>query len=372
LLQFDPVSTGAILTSRSPLNAIHNPAAIPIVTSAKGLKRADCARIVIASRLPRGNHIRWKIDNVHATSGRAESKGSARARFLESGRTALEAGPVVHVYGVKGGRIRIIAASRHGDDVLEAVVVTPRTIPFRIQLLRDDGGGQCGTLATALQAWMHIQLANIYLRQIGICLVVDRSADAADGARPCMRNGRRMQGVFELAVPRTHLREVPNEEAPQVIRSNAHAGVVQVCYLESMQSGASGRSINYPGNRYGSQISLTYRPMAGLPPKRHTMVLTPSKLQADHPDLWGLVLTNANEHADPVFTLQKYANTLAHEVGHLLCLAHREAEADDPKNDGLTLPGPRNLMHAASQPPEAEDLDLIQAVAAHGSELVTH
>lgn len=278
---------------------------------------------------------------------------------------------MVHVYGVNAGRIRIVAASRHGDDTLEAVVVAPRTIRFRVQLLHDDADAPCGTRTTARQATAHIRIANIYLRQIGIRLIADPTDLASAGARLCTRNGRCVPGFFEVEVPRDHLREVPNDGAPEVIRHNARPGVVQICYLESMRSGASGRSINYPGNRYGSQISLTYRAMAGLPPRRHTMTLTPAKLQADDPTIWGLVLTNVNERSDSVFTLQKYANTLAHEVGHLLCLAHREAEADDPKNDGLTLPGPPNLMHAASQPPEAEDLDLIQAVAAHGSELIT-
>jgi hypothetical protein len=65
----------------------------------------------------------------------------------------------------------------------------------------------------------------------------------------------------------------------------------------------------------------------------------------------------------------KYANTMAHELGHVLGLNHRVAVAPSFA-DGLTVPGVKNLMHATSPPPAAENLDLVQVKAIRLSEVL--
>ena len=59
------------------------------------------------------------------------------------------------------------------------------------------------------------------------------------------------------------------------------------------------------------------------------------------------------------------ANTMAHEVGHALGLAHREVTQD------LLPELNENLMHATEGPMKAQDLDIAQAKAIHLSPLVT-
>jgi hypothetical protein len=60
------------------------------------------------------------------------------------------------------------------------------------------------------------------------------------------------------------------------------------------------------------------------------------------------------------------ANTLAHEFGHIVNLAHRP----QVRGDGLPLPLNENLMHPTNPPAQAQDLDVIQARAVHRSPLV--
>jgi hypothetical protein len=82
------------------------------------------------------------------------------------------------------------------------------------------------------------------------------------------------------------------------------------------------------------------------------------------PNLFAMYLTNAN--GNPAANQDVYANTLAHEFGHILNLAHRPQAG----GDGLALPLNENLMHPTNPPAQAQDLDTIQARAVHQSPLV--
>jgi len=64
-----------------------------------------------------------------------------------------------------------------------------------------------------------------------------------------------------------------------------------------------------------------------------------------------------------------YANTMAHEVGHILVLGHRgDLTAGVP--DGLAIPAKENLMQPNEPPPKAENIDLIQVKAIRFSEVM--
>src|SRR5262249_47347142 len=77
--------------------------------------------------------------------------------------------------------------------------------------------------------------------------------------------------------------------------------------------------------------------------------------------LWGLVMDG---QSSPV---QDVGNTMAHEVGHVLGLRHRQGAGPD------TLPWPpnENLMNGTAPSPQAEDLDVIQCKAVLSSELLS-
>jgi hypothetical protein len=77
---------------------------------------------------------------------------------------------------------------------------------------------------------------------------------------------------------------------------------------------------------------------------------------------------------------QLYAKSLVHELGHILNLGHRveQPDATTPTGlsangvffDGLTHPPQENIMFWAGVQPICQDLDIIQARAAHQSPLV--
>jgi hypothetical protein len=65
-----------------------------------------------------------------------------------------------------------------------------------------------------------------------------------------------------------------------------------------------------------------------------------------------------------------YATTIAHEFGHILNLMHRvDSTVGATYDDGLNHPPGENLMHWSNPATIAQDLDIIQARAAHQTPL---
>jgi hypothetical protein len=107
----------------------------------------------------------------------------------------------------------------------------------------------------------------------------------------------------------------------------------------------------------GAQAPVTMQLMGPNP----TNYQNTSPATRDRDLLWGLVMDG---QASPI---QDVGNTMAHEVGHVLGLRHRQGAGPD------TLPWPpnENLMNGTAPSPQAEDLDIIQCKAARFCELVT-
>ena len=85
--------------------------------------------------------------------------------------------------------------------------------------------------------------------------------------------------------------------------------------------------------------------------------------------LWGVIVPTKNidssgsvRAGDRNSLILAYANTLAHELGHVFGLGHR-GDPTDKVTDGLALPANENLMHPTKPPPAAENLDIIQVKA---------
>jgi hypothetical protein len=75
-----------------------------------------------------------------------------------------------------------------------------------------------------------------------------------------------------------------------------------------------------------------------------------------------------NQSGDPDFPGNQltYGSTIAHELGHVLNLNHREAGG----LDGLNNPPNQNIMHPDEGADLAQDFDIIQTRAVHQSRLV--
>ena len=90
--------------------------------------------------------------------------------------------------------------------------------------------------------------------------------------------------------------------------------------------------------------------------------------------LWGVIvpttsIDGSSSATGGDATILAYANTLAHEVGHVLGLGHR-GDLANGVSDGLTTPARKNLMHPTEPPPQAENIDIIQVKAMRFSEVV--
>jgi hypothetical protein len=107
------------------------------------------------------------------------------------------------------------------------------------------------------------------------------------------------------------------------------------------------------------------------PPKARTMSVAGANLREGHPKLWGFLIGLGGD-GDPTdqFDQMDWGITIAHELGHVLGLKHREPDPANLGPDGLTFPHDRNLMDInvhQIQAPENSDIDLIQVITVHSS-----
>jgi hypothetical protein len=270
---------------------------------------------------------------------------------------------------VKEGRVRLEVWKKGADpekdsrlDYYEAWVVPLKKIEFRVNLLSGKTAG-VATKVTAPQAADHIKIANIYLRQVGITLVADTDTTEYDEAKKV--NG--MPGYFAATADDDLVRTVTKSDSEKTIQINDNKNVTQIIYIQSLKANAYGVAPSRPGNsfgdKYGSTVDLTFRINNGADSEKHTMKLLGAEF-ASGPNTWGTIITNAN--GDPLSNRQKFANTIAHEIGHVMGLAHRGDPVGD-FTDGLSEPGNKNLMSIYAGLTNPADLDLIQLRASRGS-----
>jgi hypothetical protein len=142
-----------------------------------------------------------------------------------------------------------------------------------------------------------------------------------------------------------------------------------------MVGNVAGRNVSNPGNSKGADLSVEYRiTVDEKKPTNHTMKLNAARGIKGKTDLWGILISNQTPTWDPskVYDRSVYGNTIAHELGHVLSLLHRDPPMGDPIPDGLNQPKDKNLMGTGgviTPPlgPKMEDLDLIQLIAMRAS-----
>lgn len=363
-------STGKAIAHNDDINVLPNPAAIPIIAK-KDATKQNSARIEIGFYQPSDikltaddDRLEWKI-----------TSGAANAALL-----GPKKGMGVYVYGIAKGEIKL-QLDFLGTKVAEyrAAVLDLRTVRCRVNLL--DGGPGFKANSSAADVEKQIAVANRILRQSAVELKLDPDATTSNGAV------KLKDGIFRvpLSAAKKGLAKNLSGNFPAATRLNRRPEILSLVYCVDMAStatdGTLGEAIAHPFNNSpipsgGSFPQLTdsaspssswispsgVYPHAAATAQTIEMMqenLDPSIPAADRKKHWAVTLCNGNS------TEFRFGNTLAHEVGHALGLAHREATQD------LLPELNQNLMHATEGPSVAQDLDILQTRVIHNSPLVT-
>jgi type VI secretion system secreted protein VgrG len=263
----------------------------------------------------------------------------------------------------------------------------------------------------------HVAVMNIYLRMAGIEMVPDDSAEAASSAGnnkvglaaldpKVVAVTKVSNGHFDVEVNDQALTfKASNSDSLAAIRINTRNEVICFAYINSQSSSSAlATALLCPWNhapqakadppRAYSKAAYTLpdkgTPSSSLIPKTGIPGNTPvdevkmvvlkadvnwqgsTPATRDVDLLWGVIVptTSIDKSGSAKggdSTILAYANTLAHEVGHVLGLGHRgDLSAGVP--DGLTIPNAENLMHPDKPPPTAQNIDIIQVKAIRFSE----
>jgi hypothetical protein len=190
------------------------------------------------------------------------------------------------------------------------------------------------------------------------------------------------------------------------MRMNTRNEVISLAYVTSDATGSLAAARGYPANhapqaradppRAYTKASFTIKDKGvpssslisktGIPPdvpvdevkmvvlKQHALLSWEGSSPATRNVnlLWGASVPTAAIDATGTggdSTILAYANTIAHEICHVLGMGHRGV-AGDTFEDGLTKPADENLMHPSKPPPRAQNLDIIQVKAIRFSEVV--
>jgi hypothetical protein len=374
------ISGGVAVTAASPINVLPNPSVIPILSppppaAAPGAGSPPVADATNAARI---EFSYYQPDSLAFTDSDPR---------LEWSWTALAGGAIdflgpktglkVMVYGTAAGEVLLTVKYKGADfATYRALVKAVKKIPARFNILNGPAAPS-QPLTTPADVLNHVAIANCYLRQVGVELAYDTNATVTDGATAV----RGSPGIFRIKVTAGQARNIPQGGHPKAAQMNFRDFVANFAYVHSDIGGNLGRATDRQASKSGATItdngkpSTSWIPPTGIDPDPAagtiTMNLRPvmQSLKADgvtpkFPNLFAMYLTNAN--GSPSANPDVYANTLAHEFGHILNLAHRPQAG----GDGLSFPANENLMHPSNPPAQAQDLDIIQARAVHQSPLV--
>lgn len=407
------------------INVIANPAGLLILSSADA---KTAPKIEITKIEPNlawtadDDRIAWRIlgDKAPGYPGKAVFLANEKAKR----------GTKIQVCGTAKGDVLVQPYSGgYGYGMFRATVVDLHQIKYRVQRVFVKAKPAAPPLPAVAQvvptashddAKKHMKLVNIYLRQAGIEMIPDTSAEVAKKAgNPKVGDAsldasvvavtKISDGHFDVEVndPTMTLSAAPNDSV-KAIRINARNEVLNLAYIHSNNTGALATAQMYPTN---------HAPLARAnPPRAYTVadftitdsgipsssLISKTGIPSDVPAdpvkmivldmhrivwqgsspatrdvnlLWGLNVPTTNLDGSSTATggnatILAYARAIAHEICHTLGMGHRN-ESGGTFTDGLTDPSIENVMHPSQPPPDAENLDIIQVKAIRFSEILT-
>lgn len=425
-VEIDPYTIDILHPNRAPtlasdINFIQNPAVTPILGAAAGADPTEVPIIRITRIRPDLGFTEddpriawWIIGDQPAEAGKAKYEG--RAFFLNT--PAAEQGTKVQISGrVKGDILVQPYSGGFGYGMFRTNVEPLHRIKYRVNRIITDATATLPAVVPTrshADAKNHIRMANIYLRQMGLELVPDDSAEVAK------RTGNKLVGLAELDSSIVSVNRVEaghfdvkvndqkftfqatDEDADSAVRINARNEVIVFAYINSLASGNTVRAQaqlwphNHAPSARKDPPSATTRimpdsgtpstsliPKTGIPPDTPAGTINLNVMEAffvsfkssqkeRHKDLlWGIGVptTSMDNSNDPTAPEASYGATFAHEFGHALGLNHRISTGDGFP-DGLDIPFRRNLMFPNFFFPTRENFDIIQCKTVRFSEIL--
>ena len=119
------------------------------------------------------------------------------------------------------------------------------------------------------------------------------------------------------------VKDATNPKREEAIRVNDRNSVLQITYIESIDTDALATAVNWPGNSNPANLQLFFRIVVDQRARTHWMTLNGANLLDNEPNTWGVVITD--QIGNPDSEKQDYGETIAHEAGHVLSLRHRDS-----------------------------------------------
>ncbi|MHC4093224.1 MAG: hypothetical protein ACYSVY_23640, partial [Planctomycetota bacterium] len=363
---------GATVVSASdPINKIPNPAVIPVLGPPEAAvigphtpAAEDAATWANARNAARIEYSYYRPGTLNFTDNDSRLEwravpvaGGGNVAFLGDPK-----GRKVMVYGTSEGEVRLEVRFKGTlFATYRALVRNLRQVPCRCNILNGSSNDSTPRV-TPDDCKNHVDLANRFLRQAGLQLTLDTSPRRTNGATATAH-----PGIFRISVPRGWSRDLDGAGAERATRLNYRDNVMNFAYVHSDEDGNMGAATDFPN----SSIAATTRP-PGYPGATTTPVrpvvqdtgtsttswvrptgvgigadatATPQSMwlingiqrldgggNATDPRLFAMYVTDvcggpggfggAGNHATPA-RQREYANTMAHEFGHILNLGHR-------------------------------------------------
>jgi len=395
----------------SPLNVISNPSVIPILSPPGGAAPpAGSPPTATPSNVARIECTYYRPDTLAFTDGDPRLEwsvvsvaGGGNARFFGPPQ-----GLKVSVYGTSAGEVRLEVRFRGAlMATYRALVIRVRAVVCRFNILNGPNA-QSQPSATPAEILLHLEIANRYLYQAGLQLVLDTNVTVKNNAHVTS-----IPGIFRIGVSKGTTWRIDDAVADlRATRLNYRPGVMNFAYIHSQASRNLGAATDIPPSNLAAApgvrpaITDTGTPSTSwaipsgispdLPAAPQSMQLITPIQRTGHPRLYAMYVTKGHDSAtQPIAQVrQNYANTIVHEFLHILNLGHRVegvpetspgagdqrdmTAADAPAAlsaggifwDGLLQPPGENVMHWVNPGTLAQDIDIIQVRAILQSPLV--
>lgn len=363
--EFPPTFERAdLLAGGSGTSALVNPAVIARTTDASWTATISYTRVWAPGRSEAelNRNVRWRVRSL---------AGGAQASFIGGDRgmsvrvRGTDADGEVAIDAMLGTRVLATHRALVRQPVVLPIRFTDTEVPPNMATFQDPSGRTMMGISTRRPGHLTraINLANRRLEALALRLapepnarVVGEHTQATDEAACFVR---RAQNAEDIAPPESLLAEM--------VRRSAVPHVVSFVVASALPAGASGIAA-IPclanGNVTDSGTpSSSWDAPSGVPPSPAATQQTIQPLTAHLPQYHTRVAGSLDDIYGGLLAMLAGGDTLAHEVGHVLGMRHR-----DPQADGRPA-RPENLMMPGGG---AGDFDILQARVAWSSALVRH